>query len=85
MFIGGWSDFRALSSEDESLFKDTITLKGVDYKPFAVATQLVSGTNYKFLCNATTVTNPPRLFLAQVVIYAPLEGEAVVTHITELN
>ena len=85
MFTGGWTDFCALRAEDESLFKETMTLKGVDYKPFAVATQVVNGTNYKFLCNATAVTNPPRRFLAQVIIYAPLEGQAVITHISELN
>ena len=85
MFAGGWSEFCALNPQEEALFQKTMTLKGVDYKPFAVATQLVNGTNYKFLCNATTVTNPPRLFLAQVVIYQPLQGEAVITNISELD
>lgn len=87
MLCGGWSKFRALEPEDAKLFKEIVTLQGVEYEPFAVATQLVAGTNCKFLCNATSVTRPPRDFLAVVTIFVPLEKTepAVITHIAELN
>lgn len=85
MIYGGWTEFRGLTPEEEALFQKTMTLVGVGYKPFAVATQVVSGTNYKFLCNATTITEPPHLFLAQVIVYAPVDGDPIITHISELD
>lgn len=85
MLCGGWTEFRGLTPEEEKMFQKTMTLDGVGYNPFAVATQVVSGTNYKFLCNATTITNPPSLFLAQVVIYAPVDGDPMITTISQVD
>ena len=86
MFVaGGWSEFRAPTSEEVAMFHKTVKLTGVGYEPFAMATQKVKGTNYKFLCNATAVTNPPYTFLAKVVIYVDLDNDPVLSSITELD
>ncbi|MGO0881518.1 hypothetical protein ACTPDI_01955 [Clostridioides difficile] len=47
-------------------------LKGVDYEPLIVATQVVAGTNFKFICNATAITNPPKDYLAEIIIFKAL-------------
>ena len=58
-------------------------LLGVKYEPLALlSTQLVSGTNYCFLCEGTTVTpgEPASLYLVKV--YADLQGGAEILEIT---
>lgn len=83
MFSGGWSEFHALDPEQEALFQKTMTMIGVHYQPFAVSTQTVNGTNYKYLCNATAMTDPLRPYLAQVEIYESPKGEAIISSITQ--
>lgn len=85
MIQGGWTEFHSVTDEEKKLFEKAMTLAGVNYEPFAVSTQVVSGTNYKFLCNATTVTQTPHLSLAQVIVYAPVDGDPTITHISELD
>lgn len=46
---GGYTDYRALSDEDVALFADVYDAEPV-LTPYAVATQVVAGTNYRFLC-----------------------------------
>lgn len=59
---GGWTVSKArysfLTSAQKTVFKKaTKNLTGVNYKAVAVvATQVVAGTNYAFLCQGTTVT-----------------------------
>ncbi|WP_430410953.1 hypothetical protein [Kordia sp.] len=57
---------------------------GVRYMPVAVSTQIVSGVNYKFFCNTQAATIMPLNGAAIVSIYAPLEGDAHITHIQTL-
>lgn len=86
MLVGGWAKFRQIIDGEQELFNKALNgLRGVAYEPFAVSTQIVSGMNYKFLCNATTVTNPPRDFLAEVIIYQPQNGDPIINRITELD
>ena len=69
MMCGGWSDFRSVTSEEVKLFEKSVEgLKGVDYTPLIVATQIAAGENYKFICNAKAVTIPPRKYLAEIII-----------------
>ena len=86
MLVGEWAKFRQITDEEQELLNKALNgLVGVVYEPFAVSTQIVSGMNYKFLCNATTITNPPRDFLAEVIIYQPQNGDPIINYITELD
>ncbi|VIF62590.1 Uncharacterised protein [Clostridioides difficile] len=90
ILCGGWSDFKVVEKEDLEVFEEAVgTLKGISYRPIVVATQLVAGKNYCFICNATSVTNPPRNFLAEIVIFKPLDCKedhtAVIKSINEIH
>lgn len=58
---------------------------GVDYVPLAVATQVVSGINYRFFCNAKGVYPGSTNDAAMVQIYQPLDGEVHITSINRCN
>lgn len=73
---GGWTPVRELTEEDLQVFNEAMEgLVGVGYTPLSVQSQVVKGTNYRFLCEATTVTAEPRTFQAVVFVYKPLPGE----------
>ncbi len=84
---GGWyvgeATGAALPAEAQTAFDSAMTgLVGVSYTPVTcLGTQVVAGTNYAILCRATTVTAEPANALAVVVIYADLEGGAMITSI----
>lgn len=84
---GGWTDFDFNVSETaQAVFKEALTgLVGVSYSPLAVATQIVSGTNFCFLCKAQPVYPGAQGFVAQVYIYKPLQGAAHLTQIVHLR
>lgn len=46
---GGYTDYRAVADEDIALFADVYDAEP-SLTPYAVATQVVAGTNYRFLC-----------------------------------
>lgn len=46
---GGYTDYRALTDEDAELFANVYVVPPA-LTPYAVATQVVAGTNYRFLC-----------------------------------
>lgn len=72
MTVGGWSEFHTLTKDEDILFKEVMgNIYGVSYKPIVVSTQVVSGMNYYFICRATSMTNPPAEFNAEVYIYKP--------------
>ena len=62
-------------------------LDGVGYTPLSVQSQVVKGTNYRFLCEATTVTLEPQTSQAMVTVYKPLpsEGNARIMAITPIQ
>lgn len=81
---GAYTGQRAVTAEEMELFEsvigtiDTIT----EYTPVSVATQVVAGLNYKFLCryddrNGSTGD-------CYVVIYQPLQGDPELTGIENL-
>lgn len=85
MLCGGYSSQRPLTDEEAVLFKKvTEGLDGVGYTPQSVATQIVAGTNYRFICKAVTATKDPKTYEAVVVVYQPLpgQGEPRITEIT---
>lgn len=46
---GGYTDYRALTDGDVALFAEVYDAEPA-LTPYAVATQVVAGTNYRFLC-----------------------------------
>lgn len=73
MLMGGFTDQRALTAEDSVVFaaatKDYAYLK---LAPLSVATQVVAGTNYLFVCTTSGFNRPPTETL--VKIFKPLPG-----------
>lgn len=73
MLMGGFTDQRPLTAEDSAVFatatKDYAYLK---LAPLSVATQVVAGTNYLFLCTTSGFNRPPTETM--VKIFKPLPG-----------
>ncbi|MBR4915889.1 MAG: hypothetical protein IKZ45_02250 [Fibrobacter sp.] len=73
MLMGGFSEQRPLTAEDSAVFaaatKDYAYLK---LAPLSVATQVVAGMNYLFLCTTSGFNRPPTGTL--VKIFKPLPG-----------
>ena len=84
--LGAYSPYTCkITNEAQIAFDQAMkNIIGVTYSPVAVSTQVVSGMNYKFFCNTEAATLYPRLGSAIVSIYAPLKGDAHVTHIQAL-
>lgn len=82
---GGWTDFNfTISPDAHKVFETALHgFVGVRYKPLAVATQVVAGTNYCFLCEANVVYPGATPYAAKVYIYQPLHGHAHITQITK--
>lgn len=75
MVAGGYTQQRALKEDETALFEAaTRGLTGVSYTPESVATQIVAGTNYRFICTAVTATADPKTYKAMVTIFRPLPG-----------
>lgn len=83
--VGAWTAYRSPTHEEMELFKKTVHLLGVEYTPLAVATQVVSGINYRFVCNAKVVAPNAQNQLAIVGIYKDTAGHASVTGITSCH
>lgn len=71
---GGYTSYRPVTVEDKILFRQALQLMGADYEPLLVATQVVAGKNYSFICNANMVTLHSISYLAKVVIFQPLSS-----------
>jgi hypothetical protein len=84
---GSWSEFNfTISSNEHELF-NTVMKKhvGVGYTALAVASQIVAGENYCFLCKARPATQNPTEFAAEVYIYQPLnDPKHTQAHVTRL-
>lgn len=85
--LGGWTPYSTTISADAKKVFDSVIkgLIGVKYSPLAVATQVVSGTNYRFFANSQVVY-PGALNEAVIIqIYQPLQGEAHITSIKKVD
>ncbi|MDR2951376.1 MAG: hypothetical protein LBV71_19485 [Prevotella sp.] len=70
---GGFTAFRLFTSEEKELFVKILDpIVGVDYLPLAVATQVVAGTNYAFLCESKVVRPDSLSYNSLVIIHKPL-------------
>ena len=87
--VGSWSiteSTEITADAQEACDKAMEGLIGVDYTPVALlGTQLVSGTNFCILCEATAVYPDAQPYLALVYIYADLQGNAKVSGVIALD
>lgn len=82
--VGGWTIFSCdITKEANKAFETALKGHvGVKYSPVSFASQMVSGMNYSFFCNAKGVYPGADNQAAIVDIYQPLEGDP---HITEIR
>ncbi|MBU9738653.1 hypothetical protein [Diplocloster agilis] len=72
---GGWDYHSELTPYDQFIFYNAIgSHENYFYQPIAVATQIVNGTNYKFMCIAKPRVPGLPAFYAIVEIYKPIDG-----------
>ena len=82
--VGGWS--KAASPEITEAYKKMFeklnsTLCGAQYEPVALLeTQVVAGTNYRFLCRITATVPDAKPYYAVVDVYEDLQGEVSITN-----
>ena len=75
VMVGAYSAYATkITPAQKSLLEKAVGL-GVSYSPFAVATQVVSGTNYRFLCNAKVIKPNAPLEAKLVQFYVPIGSE----------
>ncbi|MBU2707033.1 hypothetical protein KCM76_13645 [Zooshikella marina] len=84
--VGAYGPFSSnIDKEAQVAFSEAMEhFTGVKYQPVAVASQVVSGVNYAFFCNATPVYPGAPTVPAMVTIYKPLNEPACITHIERL-
>ena len=91
MLAGGWTvsepGASSLTEEEQAIFDQAKEgLLGVEYTPVAVlATQLVSGTNYAYLCSSKAVTPEAQPEWCVVVVYNNLQNEASVSSVCDID
>lgn len=87
VLYGGYTQQRPLDDAERALFRSvTAGMTGVSYTPESVATQVVAGMNYRFVCTATSTTLQPETYRAEIIVYRPLpgQGDPKITKITRL-
>jgi hypothetical protein len=83
--VGAYGPLEPLDTNTKEIFaKATKGLLGVGYTPLLVATQVVAGTNYFYICNARMVVPETQPFSAEVIIFQPLKGDPHITSIKRL-
>ena len=87
--VGGWTltEDAAVTDAAQGVFAKAMEgLVGVNYTPVALlGTQLVSGTNYCFLCEATVVYPDAQPYYAVVTVYQDLQGKAEIRNIVAMD
>lgn len=72
---GGWTGLEEVDEEARALFERAVAeVVGVRYEPLLVASQVVNGVNYRFICKETRMTNPPVRGVAKVSFHVSLDG-----------
>lgn len=77
--VGGYSDTRRLTDGEREMFDKYVARIGdIEYEAVNVATQIVAGMNYRFLCKGREVKadgKRGKKFYAAIVLYKPLPGQ----------
>jgi hypothetical protein len=80
--VGAYGPFQPVDSKTKDIFERAFKGHvGVGYTPLIVATQVVAGTNYLYMCNGQVVVPNAKPFPAEVIIFDPLEGPPHITSI----
>lgn len=88
---GGWeipaAEGTALPEDAQAAFDKAMEkLIGAEYTPVALlATQVVAGTNYCFLCQIAPVVPDPVPHWALVYLYANLDGDVEIMNVYDLD
>jgi len=85
---GGWTIPHLPYATEMYVFNSALRgMHGIRYIPLNVSTQIVNGTNYRFTCEAVTVTLIPLRYYVVISIHQPLPGcgEAYVRSISRLS
>lgn len=84
---GGWSPYETkISNEEMQIFKKaTKDLTGVGYEPVAVATQVVSGMNYNYFCNATVADQSQTTYPAMLEVTQTSSGDIKLSNISPIQ
>ncbi len=86
---GGWTtqEPTELTAEQKALFEKAMNgLTGVSYTPVSyLGSQVVAGTNHRFLCKAQTVVPGAEEREVVITIYEDLEGNAEITAIEDVE
>lgn len=75
--VGGYSDMRRLTDTEKEFFASVAaSIADIEYEPINVSTQVVAGTNYRFLCKARQKGNKKKYY-AVIEVHKPLpeQGE----------
>lgn len=68
--VGGYSVHSEVGEKELAIFNKAMENHlGVDFKPVAVASQVVDGTNYLFICVGSPVVAQPTAALYAIKIY----------------
>ena len=74
--VGGYSKPRKRTKEEQALFEEAAQgREGGEDKPLHLATQVVAGTNYRFICRGRETARKGKRFDAVIVVYKPLPGQ----------
>lgn len=85
--LGGWSAFQAPTQQQLNVFNTAMNgFVGVGYTPVKVSTQVVNGTNYRFLCKSILPMAGGNIEGTAIIeIHQPLKGEPMVVSITDAD
>ena len=87
LMVGAWTEYKSsIPAEAKKVFDDAFEgFVGVQYTPIAYATQVVSGENYSFFCNAIGVYPGAISFPALIDIYKHPNEKPHLTQIRRLD
>lgn len=82
MMPGGWTIHESVTDTDREVLQAALGgIVGVKYDPLVVATQIVAGTNYLYVAQYTMSTNPPKIGLAKINVFVPLNAPPILEKI----
>jgi hypothetical protein len=84
--VGGYGPFEPVDAKTKDIFAKAMAGPvGVGYTPLIVATQVVDGTNYLYMCNAQVVAPGTSANPMEVIVFQPLNGPPKKTSIKNVS
>jgi hypothetical protein len=83
--LRAWTIHNSITNEDIKVLEAALSgLVGVEYKPEMLATQVVNGTNYCFICKSKVVALNGPEGISKIMIFKPLVGEPKIKSIASI-